>query len=421
MRDNHVYVHSHASTPTELLDAMCRHVKRNNLTRVRPSHIVLRGRIPWTDKEYWGKIRSNCLFICDNVRSLVNQGHADYIPVFLSQIPLLFYSGALPVDVALISVSPPDNRGFCTMGLDIDCSRAAASNAKKIVALVNPSVPRTHGDTSIHVSQIDYMVEVHDREIHVKPDGRQPTEIEKTIGRLIAENLVENGATLQLGIGTIPDTTLAAMRNHKDLGIHSEAVGDGVLDLLNRGVITGLKKSVMPGKIVTSYAYGTKRFHEFINDNPLFHFESSAWTNHHEVIRSNSKMTAINACLEIDLTGQIASESIGNAFYSGFGGQVDFVAAAATAHDREGKAIIVLPSRTSKGKPKIVPALTQGAGVVTTRGHTHYVVTEYGIANLFGKSIRQRAYELIRIAHPDDREQLEKAAYERFQCMPSQF
>ncbi|CAJ0605185.1 unnamed protein product [Cylicocyclus nassatus] len=398
---------------------MCRHVKRNNLSDIRPSHIVLRGKIPWTEKEYWDSIRSNCLFICANLRSLVNQGHADYTPVFLSQIPSLFYSRELPVDVALISVSPPDKRGFCTMGVDIDCSRAAASNAKKIVALVNPSLPRTHGDTSIHISQIDYMVEVKDRDVHAKPDGKEPSQVEKTIGKLIAENLVEDGATLQLGIGTLPDTTLAAMKNHKDLGIHTEAVGDGVIDLIEMGVITGLKKSILPGKIVTSYAYGTKRFYELIDNNPLFYFESCEFTNHHEVIRSNAKMTTVNACIEIDLSGQIASDSIGNTLYSGFGGQVDFVSASATAHDGQGKAIIVLPSRTSKGKPKIVSSLTESAGVVTTRGHTHYIVTEYGIADLFGKNIRQRAYELIRIAHPDDRENLEKAAFERFKCMPS--
>ncbi|KHJ84157.1 butyryl-CoA:acetate CoA-transferase domain protein [Oesophagostomum dentatum] len=220
-------------------------------------------------------------------------------------------------------------------------------------------MPRTHGDTAIHISQIDYMVEVKDRDVHAKPNDRPPTEVEKAIGKLIAENLVDDGATLQLGIGTLPDITLAAMRNHKDIGIHSEAVGDGVIDLIEAGAITGLKKSVLPGKIVTSYAYGTKRFYELIDDNPLFHFESSEFTNHHEVIRSNSKMTAINACLEIDLTGQIASESIGDVFYSGFGGQVDFVTASASAYDGLGKAIIVLPSRTSKGKPKIVPMLPQ--------------------------------------------------------------
>ncbi|ETN73160.1 butyryl-CoA:acetate CoA-transferase domain protein, partial [Necator americanus] len=229
----------------------------------------------------------------------------------------------------------------------------------RFTALVNPSVPRTHGDTSIHISQMDYMVEVHAREVHAKPDSGAATEVEKTIGKLIAENLVDDGATLQLGIGAIPDSTLSAMKNHKNLGIHTEAVGDGVLDLIDAGVITGLKKSVLPGKIVTSYAYGSKRFYGFIDDNALFHFEGSDWTNHHEVIRSNSKMTTINACIEIDLTGQIAAESIGDTFYSGFGGQVDFVTASATTHDREGKAIILLPSRTSKGKSKIVASLSQ--------------------------------------------------------------
>ncbi|VDO65603.1 unnamed protein product [Haemonchus placei] len=395
-RLNDIYVHPHASTPTELLDALCRHVKRNNLSRIRPAHIILQGRIPWTDSEYWGKIRSNCLFICGNLRPLVNQ----------------------------------DSRGFSSMGVDIDCSRTATSSAKKIIgtvnwsalprvlnrisAIVNPSMPRTYGDTVIHISHIDSLVEVKDRKIYAKPDRGKPNEVEQAIGKLIAENLVEDEATLQLGIGAIPDSTLAAMRNHKNLGIHTEAVSDGVLELIDAGVITNVKKSVMPGKIVTSYGYGSRKFYDVINDNPLFHFESCEWTNRPEVIRSNSKMTCINACIEIDLTGQISSDSIGR-----FGGQVDFISSASTTYDGKGKAIITLPSRTSKGKSKIVGTLSQGSGVVTTRGHVRFVVTEYGIADLGGKNVRQRAYELIKIAHPDDRQMLEKQAFERLKCMPS--
>uniref|UniRef100_A0A7I4Y2I5 Acetyl-CoA hydrolase n=1 Tax=Haemonchus contortus TaxID=6289 RepID=A0A7I4Y2I5_HAECO len=417
--DSDIYVHSHASTPTELLDALCRHVKRNNLSRIRPAHIILQGRIPWTDSEYWGKIRSNCLFICGNLRPLVNQGHADYVPVFLSDIPRMYHTGVLSADVALISITPPDSRGFSSMGVDIDCSRTATSSAKKIIAIINPSMPRTYGDTVIHISHIDSLVEVNDREIYAKPDRGKPNEVEQAIGKLIAENLVEDEATLQLGIGAIPDSTLAAMINHKDLGIHTEAVSDGVLDLIDAGVITNVKKTVMPGKIVTSYGYGSRKFYDVINENPLFHFESCEWTNRPEVIRSNSKMTCINACIEIDLTGQISSDSIGSTFYSGFGGQVDFISSASTTYDGKGKAIITLPSRTSKGKPKIVGTLSQGSGVVTTRGHVRFVVTEYGIADLRGKNVRQRAYELIRIAHPDDRQMLEKQAFERLNCMPS--
>ncbi|VDL71352.1 unnamed protein product [Nippostrongylus brasiliensis] len=389
--DCDVYVHSHASTPTELLEAMCRRVSANNLSRIRPSHIILQGRIPWVEKEYWaissskkipsGKIRSNCLFICGNLRPLVNDGHADYVPVFLSDIPRFFHSGVLPVDVALITISPPDNLGFSSMGVDIDCSRVAASCAKKIIAIVNRTMPRALGETMVHISHID--------------------------------SIVEDEATLQLGIGAIPDSTLSAMKNHKHLGIHTEAVSDGVLELIDKGVITNLKKSVMPGKIVTSYGYGSRKFYDAVDNNPMFHFESCEWTNNPQVIRENSKMTCINACIEVDLTGQIASDSIGSKFYSGFGGQVDFIGAASVTRDGKGKAIIALPSRTSKGKPKI------GAGVVTTRGHVRYVVTEHGIADLGGKNVRQRAHQLIGIAHPDDRELLEKQAFERFKCMPS--
>ncbi|WKX96945.1 hypothetical protein Q1695_012973 [Nippostrongylus brasiliensis] len=268
--DCDVYVHSHASTPTELLEAMCRRVSANNLSRIRPSHIILQGRIPWVEKEYWGKIRSNCLFICGNLRPLVNDGHADYVPVFLSDIPRFFHSGVLPVDVALITISPPDNLGFSSMGVDIDCSRVAASCAKKIIAIVNRTMPRALGETMVHISHIDSIVEVNDRQIYTKPDRGKPSEVEQAIGKLIAENLVEDEATLQLGIGAIPDSTLSAMKNHKHLGIHTEAVSDGVLELIDKGVITNLKKSVMPGKIVTSYGYGSLKFYDAVDNNPMF-------------------------------------------------------------------------------------------------------------------------------------------------------
>ncbi|CAI4232074.1 unnamed protein product [Auanema sp. JU1783] len=388
-----IYIHSHASTPTELLEALCQHVESKNLTDIRPSHIILQGNIPWLQEKFYGKIRSNCLFIDGMLRKLVNA-----------------------VDVALISVSPPDERGFCTMGVDVDCSLAAATSAKKIIAIINPSMPATFGAGLIHSSHIDYFVET-DRPIYAKGKEEVSSENERKIGEIIAENLVENGATLQLGIGAIPDSTLAAMKNHKNLGVHTELVSDGVLDLIELGVINNSKKSIMPGKIVTSFAYGTEKFYKVLDRNPIFHFESCAWTNHVDIIRQNSRMTCINSCLEIDLTGQIVSDSIGSKFYSGFGGQVDFIFGSSVAVDKRGKAIIALTSRTNKGKSKIVPTLAQGAGVVTTRGHVNYVVTEYGVANLWGKNVRERARELINIAHPDDRENLEKEAYERFKCI----
>ncbi|EPB75557.1 butyryl-CoA:acetate CoA-transferase family protein [Ancylostoma ceylanicum] len=354
----------------------------------------------------------------DEAVSVIASSHADYIPIFLSDMPSYFYNKTFPVDVALISVTPPDKWGYCSVGVNVDTSLAAIENAKKVIAIINPKVPRTHGNTLIHQSRIDSFVEV-DREIYGNPEGMHITEEETKIGKLIAENLVDDGATLQLGIGAIPDSTLLAMKNHKDLGIHTELLGDGVIDLIELGVINNSKKTVMPGKVVTSFGFGTQKFYKFLHDNPMIHFDCCSWTNHSDVVRANSKMTCINSGIEIDITGQIASDSIGKTFYSGFGGQVDFMNASATTYDGLGKAIIALTSRTNKGKSKITTTLAEGAGVVTTRGHVRYVVTEYGIANLGGKNVRQRAYALIQIAHPDDRERLEKEAFQRLKCMPS--
>ncbi|CAJ0606094.1 unnamed protein product [Cylicocyclus nassatus] len=416
--DTDIYVHAHASTPTELLDALCKRVDTQGLSDIRMIHILLGGRVPWTDKKYIGKIRSNCLFLEGSLRPLVKEGNADYIPIFLSDMPSFFHNRSFPVDVALISVTPPDDLGYCCVGVNVDTSLAAIESAKKIIAVVNPKMPRTYGNTVIHQSRIDSMVEI-DRDTYGNPEGMQITEEELKIGKIIAENLVEDGATLQLGIGAIPDSTLLAMKNHKDLGVHTELLGDGVVDLIKSGAINNSKKSVMPGKVVTSFAFGTQKFYKFLNENPMIHFDCCSWTNHSDVIRANSKMTCINSGIEIDITGQICSDSIGKAFYSGFGGQVDFMTAAATTYDGQGKAIIALTSRTNKGKSKISTTLTEGAGVVTTRAHARYVVTEYGIASLGGKNVRQRAYALINIAHPDDRERLEKEAFQRLKCMPS--
>ncbi|KAL6736267.1 hypothetical protein Aduo_006636 [Ancylostoma duodenale] len=413
-----LYVHSMACTPTELLTAICKRVDAQELNDIRLTHALLGGKAPFTKKQYFGKIRSNCLFICANTRKLVNEGHADYVPVFLSEIPSLFYNKMHPVDVSLISVSPPDELGYCSMGPSLELSVAPTVVAKKVIALVNPKVPRTYGNSLIHQSRIDTMVEI-DRDIHGLPEELPISDEEIKIGRHIADNLVDNGATLQLGIGAIPGACLAAMKGHKDLGIHTELLGDGVMGLVNSGVINNSKKSVLPGKIVTSFAFGTKRLYQFLHENPMMHFDCCSWTNNIDVIRANSKMTCINSGLEIDITGQVASDSIGKTFYSGFGGQVDFVAAAALTHDGLGKSITALTTRTNTGQSKIVVSLKEGAGVVTSRGHVRYVVTEYGIANLYGKNVRQRTYALIQIAHPDDRERLEKESFERLKCMPS--
>ncbi|KHJ96575.1 Acetyl-CoA hydrolase/transferase [Oesophagostomum dentatum] len=384
-----IYVHTQASTPTELLEALCKRVDLHGLTDIRMMHVILSGNVPWTDKRFIGKIRSNSMFLDSSTRPLVKQGFADYIPIFLSDITTFFRNKTFPLDYALISVTPPgqflliilsidprfykilDKLGYCTIGVNVDTSLSAIESAKKIIAVVNPNMPRTFGNTIIHQSRIESVVEVN-REIYGKPEGLRITELslfqeEKKIGELIAENLVEDGATLQLGIGAIPDSTLLAMKNHKDLGIHTELLGDGVMDLIERGVINNSRKSVMPGKerdkelfeAVTSFAFGTQKFYKFLDNNPLIHFDCCSWTNDEGVIRANSRMTCINSGIEVDITGQVVADSIGEMFYSGFGGQVQFINAAATAHDGKGKAIIAMTSRTNKGKSKITTTLTE--------------------------------------------------------------
>ncbi|CAJ0936331.1 unnamed protein product, partial [Mesorhabditis belari] len=413
----HIYIHGHAATPTEITDALCDRAATKDY-KYNFHHIILSGKVRWAQPEFYGKIRSNCLFICGGMRQAVLDGAADYTPVFLVDIPKIFYDRVVPLDYAIVSVSPPDEHGYCSLGVDVDCTSAAVNSAKHLIGLVNPSMPRTFGDATIHASQFKAMVET-DREIYCKGVPESIGEAEQQIGRLIAENLVDNGATLQLGIGGIPDSTLNSMRDHKDLGIHTELICDGILDLLEANVINNTKKAFMPGKSVASFAYGSRRFFDFVHNNPSFHFASCGWTNHPDIIRRNSKMTAINACIEVDLTGQVVSDSIGEKFYSGFGGQVDFITNACNGYDGKGKSILAMTSRTEKGRAKIVPTLSKGAGVVCTRAHSHYIVTEHGIASLFGKSARQRAYEMIKIAHPDDRASLEAAAFERLRVMPS--
>ncbi|TKR69277.1 hypothetical protein L596_021457 [Steinernema carpocapsae] len=414
-----IHVHSCAATTTELLDELCKQSVIRDLNDVTLSHIITMGKADWLTKpEFSSRIRSNCFFLDGNTRKPVGNGTADFLPVFLYDTVRLYDEKIIPVDVAFLTVSPPDAHGYCSMGVSADCSSAGARNAKKIIAIENPSMPRTFGDTVIHVSQIDAIVKVNERSIYEFNQGKGSEE-EKAIGKLIAENLVDNGATLQLGIGAIPDSTLAGMHHHKDLGIHSEMISDGVIDLIKKGIITNNKKTVLPGQVVTSFAMGSKKFYDFLDGNPQFTFASAGYTNSVHVISDQHKMTAINSCIEVDLTGQICSDSIGPTIYSGYGGQVDFIAGTALAKDRQSKPIIALTSQTNKGQSKIVPFLKEGSGVVTTRGHVRYVVTEYGIAQLWGKNLRQRAYELINIAHPNHRAQLEKAAFERLKCMPS--
>ena len=359
--------------------------------------------------QYGGIFKPNAFFIGANMRQEVNSGLADYVPVFLSEISLLFTRRILPLDVALIQVSPPDQHGYCSLGPSVDISLSAIKSAKYVLAQINPNVPRTHGDGMIHASTIHAAVEVDDPvyEVAVKPI----TDIERRIGQFVA-SLVEDGATLQLGIGGIPNATLAELIYHKNLGLHTEMFSDGVIDLVERGVITGENKKVLRYKLVSSFVMGSRRIYDFINDNPGVTMKETSYTNDTAIIRRNPKVTAINSAIEVDLTGQICADTIGTYQYSGVGGQMDFVRGAALSEG--GKPIIALPSTTNKGESKIVAFLKPGADVTTTRAHVHYVVTEYGVAYLYGQNLRQRARALINVAHPDHRETLERQAFERF-------
>ncbi|WP_345271454.1 acetyl-CoA hydrolase/transferase family protein [Nibrella viscosa] len=404
---NRVFVHSVAQTPHTLIDAMV--ARSVELTDIEIVHIHTEGPLPYLDKKYQGIFRGNAFFVGSNMRKEVNQGLADYVPIFLSEIPLLFSKRILPIDVALIQVSPPDKHGYCSLGPSVDVSLSAIKSAKYVVAQINPHVPRTHGDGMIPASAIHAAVEV-DEPIYEVNVGTI-SDVERKIGQHIA-GLVEDGATLQLGIGGIPNAVLAELIHHKGLGIHTEMFSDGVIDLVERGVITGENKRVLPYKIVSSFVMGSRRVYDFIDDNPAVTLKEASYTNDTSIIRRNPKVTAINSAIEIDLTGQVCADTIGTFQYSGVGGQMDFVRGASLSEG--GKPIIALPSVTKKGESKIVPFLKEGAGVTTTRAHVHYIVTEYGIANLYGQNLRQRARALLNIAHPDHRETLERQAHERF-------
>ncbi|VDD96370.1 unnamed protein product [Enterobius vermicularis] len=414
-----IFVHGIAATPTPLLKGLCEYAKANNLKKLTLHHLHLEGPAPWIQPEYKNLIRSNSLFTGANLRKAVNDGTADFNSTFLHEVPLLFRTGAIKLNVALIHVSPPDKYGYCSLGTSVDTARAAVTQADHIIAMSNDQMPRTFGDSVIHQSHIDVMVECNGHKLHERPPSGPAAPEEKKIGELIANNLVEDGATLQMGIGAIPDAALAAMHHHKDLGVHTEMFSDGVLDLVECNAITNAKKPLHPGKMVVSFVYGSKKLYDFLNDNPSVFFGDVAWVNDPSIVRTMPKMAAINSAVEVDLTGQVVSDSVGSRFLSGFGGQVDFIRGAAIGDDGKGKPIIALPSVTKKGVSKIVPYINEGAGVVTSRAHVHYVVTEYGIAQLWGKNMRQRAYELIKIAHPDKRAELEKAAFERLKVMPS--
>lgn len=364
------------------------------------------GPAPYAQPGMEQSFHVNALFVGHNIRDAVNTGRAGYVPVFLSEVPALFRRGILPLDVALVQVSPPDRHGFCTLGVSVEASKAAVESARCIIAQVNPRMPRTHGDGIIHVSQISGLAwhEEEVSEVPVAPIG----EVSARIGAYVAE-LVEDGATLQMGIGEVPNAVLAALSGHKDLGVHTELFSDGVIPLVESGVINGRCKRVHPGKLVSAMVIGSRTLYDFVDDNPLVALLGVDYINDTSVIRRNPKVTAINSAIEVDFTGQVCADSIGYRIYSGVGGQMDFMRGASLSEG--GKPIIALPATTSKGESRIVAHLHEGAGVVTTRGHVHYVVTEYGIANLYGKNLRQRAKAMIQLAAPEHREGLERTAH----------
>ncbi|XP_029045910.2 4-hydroxybutyrate coenzyme A transferase-like [Osmia bicornis bicornis] len=412
-----VFVQGAAATPVELLRAMTDYGVRCDVRNVRLYHMHLEGPAPYAKPENAKHFRSISFFIGGNVRPAVQAGHADCIPIFLHEIPRVFDEGYVKPDISLIHVSPPDDKGFCSLGTSVDCVRAAASKSKYIVALVNKHMPRTFGDAIIHVSHLDFAVE-HHVQLPVHP-VKTPSKEEQQIGKYIAENLVGDGATLQMGIGSIPDAVLSLLGNHKDLGIHSEMFSDGVVDLVNKGCITNNRKTMHKGRIVGSFCVGSQKLYDFMHNNPFIEMLVVDYVNNPKIVAKQPNMTAINSCIEVDITGQICSDSIGTKMYSGFGGQLDFITGAAISDDHCGKPIIALQSVTSKGVSKIQPVLKLGAGVVTNRAVVRFVVTEHGIASLFGKNLQQRAYELIQVAHPDHREALEKSAFERLHVMPA--
>lgn len=402
-----VFIHGSAATPISLLKAMME--RKSELRNVELTSISTIG-FDLNSEDLQGHFYINSLFVSESVRKAVNSVRGDYIPVFLSEIPKLFNEGILPLDVALIHVSPPDKHGFVSLGTSVDVARAAVYQAKVVIAQINPNMPRMHGDAFIPLSLIDYAVEVTDELPEVSYSSGADL-VCAQIGRNVA-SLVEDGATLQLGIGTIPDSVLKNLTNHRNLGLHTEMFSDGAIDLIEKGVINNSQKKIVNGYCVTGFLLGTKKLYNFVDDNPIVKGLDISFVNDPRVLSLNPKVTAINSAIEIDITGQVCADSIGMYQYSGIGGQMDFIRGAALSEG--GKPIIALPSRTGKGISRITPVLKEGAGVVTTRGHIHWVVTEYGAVNLYGKNMEQRAELLTSIAHPDDREVLEKAIFERF-------
>lgn len=411
IQSNHrVFIHSAAATPRELVNAMAK--RSDELKNVRIYSMHTEWDAPYADKEHAFAFEVNAFFVGSNIRKAVNEGRASYVPMFLSEIPKAFRSGLVPLDVALISVSPPDRNGYCTLGVSCDISRAAVQMADIIIAEINPNMPRAIGDGVLHISSITATIDV-DYPIYAQ-QLKEPLPTELAIGKNVA-SLVEDGATLQMGIGGIPNAVLKCLTDHQDLGIHTEMFSDGVVDLVEKGVITNKLKKIHPGAIVSSFVIGSKKIYDFIDNNLLVRLLDIEYVNDPVTISKNPKVTAINSAIEVDIFGQVCADSIGTRQYSGVGGQVDFMRGAALS--KGGKPIIAIPSVTNTGISRIVSLLKPGASIVTTRAHVHYVVTEHGIAYLHGKNLRARAKELIKIAHPDHQEHLEREAFSIFKAI----
>ncbi len=394
-----VFIHGAAATPTPLIDSLCR---RPDLENVTLYHLHLLGDIPFASASQQGRFFSVSLFTGADLRKPIEEGRADFMPIFLGDIPRLFASGTIRLDAAIVQLSAPDRHGFCTLGTSVDAARAAADSARMVIAEINDQMPRTHGNTAVRFDRITAFIHT-DRPLLEHPTSPE-TSVEARMGELIAD-LVEDGATLQIGIGNIPDAVLSRLHDKHELGIHTEMFSDRVVDLVEAGVITNRLKKVHPNRITTSFVNGSKRLFDFVDDNPTVEFHPCDRTNDTALIRQNDKFVAINAALEIDLTGQVCADSLGHRIYSGIGGQMDFIHGAALS--RGGKPVIAIPSTAARGTvSRIVPELKPGAGVVTTRGHVHWVVTEFGAVNLNGKTLRERGEALISIAHPDFRSEL---------------
>ncbi len=405
---NRVFIHGGAATPLKLVNALLD--RAGSLSNVELVSISTYGDIHWNREEVLRSFFLNSLFVSENVRGWVNSAYGDYLPVFLSEIPQMFDRKVLALDAALLQVSPPDINGYCSFGTSADVAVSAARNATRTIAQINPKMPVVHGDGLIHISRFDAVVWA-DAELPEITHSQKADEVSDRIGKYVS-SVVEDGATLQMGVGAIPDAVLKSLGNHRNLGIHTEMLSDGVLPLINMGVVNNSMKAVLPGKTVCTFVLGTRKIYDFVDGNPFVSCLNAGFVNDAAIIARNPKVTAINSAIEIDLTGQVCADSIGMYQYSGIGGQMDFMRGATLSEG--GKPIIALPSVTGSGASRIVPNLKEGAGVVTTRGHIHHVATEHGIVNLYGKNMEQRAQLLISIAGPEHREMLEHAYYKRF-------